>query len=170
VRLRATSQDRVSEVITVPMGDHAPLPGGYSLAVSQYFPNYKNQFGPVVEMHLNTPDGRHGRPFLVYKGFPGFDKKRNDVFAFDLLDAQQAYSTGLQVAKDPGVEVVWVGCTLMVLGTLVAFFLSHRRIWVTISQEDGKVKVLAGGSGHRNQPGFALFFDEFKQELQDTLS
>ena len=67
----------------------------------------------------------------------------------------------LQVAKDPGVEIVWIGYTLMVLGTLIAFFLSHRRIWVTLSEEEGRVKVLVGGSGHRNQPGFALYFDEF---------
>ena len=29
--------------------------------------------------------------------------------------------TGLQVAKDPGVWVVWLGCTLMMVGIYVAF-------------------------------------------------
>ena len=48
--------------------------------------------------------------------------------------------TGLQVAKDPGVWIVWLGCTLMMAGYLyVAFFMSHRRIWVRI--ENGTVTI-----------------------------
>jgi len=168
-RLRVTPRDGEPFEVSGRKGDHVELKGGYSLAVTDYYDNLQS-LGPAVIVHLNTPDGRHGKQFPVFKNFPGFDKKRGAEFSVDLLDYQQSFFTGLQVAKDPGVEIVWVGCTLMVLGTLIAFFLSHRRIWVTLSPEGGKVKVLVGGSGHRNQPGFALFFDEFKKELQDTLS
>jgi len=167
--LRVTPRDGgESFMISGRQGDHVALKGGYSVAVTDYEDNYRG-VGAAVQLHLNTPDGRHGEERWVFT-HPGFDKKRGDVFAFDLVDYQKKFFTGLQVAKDPGVEIVWIGCTLMVLGTLIAFFLSHRRIWVTLSEEEGRVKVLVGGSGHRNQPGFALYFDEFKKELQDTLS
>jgi cytochrome c biogenesis protein len=169
LRLRVTPRGGAPVEVTGRMGDHIPLPGGASVAVTKYIPSYQN-LGPAIQLHLNTPDGRHGSPFVVFKNYPEFDKKRGDAFAVALLDYQQKFYTGLQVARDPGVEVVWVGCTLMVFGTLIAFFLSHRRIWVTLSAEGDKVKVLAGGNGHRNQTGFALFFDEFKKELQEKIS
>jgi len=149
-------------------GEHIALPNGGSFAISGYAEQYQN-FGPAVQMHVNTPDGSHGNPFVVLQRFPGFDAKRGGDYAFDLLGYDQKYYTGLSVAKDPGVEIVWIGCTLMVLGTLAAFFLSHRRIWITVSSLKGKTAVVVGGSAHRNQPAFELFFDSFREELKEEL-
>jgi cytochrome c biogenesis protein len=66
--------------------------------------------------------------------------------------------------------VVWLGCLLMVLGSCGAFFLSHRRIWVSIQPLDKGIGVKFGGAAHRNQPAFALFFDELKKDFDDALS
>ena len=60
--------------------------------------------------------------------------------------------------------------TLLVVGSCGAFFLSHRRIWVTIQPLEKGIGVKLGGNAHRNQPAFALFFDELKKDLDDALS
>ncbi len=86
------------------------------------------------------------------------------------MGIQQGFYTGLQVAKDPGVWVVWLGCFLMVIGSCGAFFLSHRRLWVTIQPLSKGVGVKLGGSAHRNQPAFTLYFDTLKKELNDALA
>ncbi len=52
-----------------------------------------------------------------------------------LFSAKQRYATGLQVVKDPGVWIVYVGFALLLLGLYIAFFLSHKRIWVHIHNE-----------------------------------
>lgn len=39
--------------------------------------------------------------------------------------------TGLIVARDPGVWLVWTGSLLLVGGIFLVFFFPHRRIWVT---------------------------------------
>jgi len=57
-----------------------------------------------------------------------------------------------------------------VVGTMVAFFLSHRRIWITLQPVDGKVGVKLGGSAHRNQPAFEIYFDDLKQKIKDQLA
>jgi cytochrome c biogenesis protein len=59
---------------------------------------------------------------------------------------------------------------LIVLGSCGAFFLSHRRIWVSIEQLDKGIGVKFGGNAHRNQPAFVLYFDELTEEFNDTLS
>jgi len=74
--------------------------------------------------------------------------------------------TGLEVAKDPGVEIVWVGCFLMVIGIYFAFFMSHRRIWVRI--EDSAVTV--GGNASKNQGGFRLAFEGLVDRLKMVLA
>ncbi len=52
-----------------------------------------------------------------------------------LFSAKQRYATGLQVVKDPGVWIVYLGFSLLLLGLFITFFLSHRRIWAYIDNE-----------------------------------
>jgi cytochrome c biogenesis protein len=74
------------------------------------------------------------------------------------IRARQLYATGLQVARDPGVWWVYIGCGLMMIGLFVAFFMSHRKVWAFISEENGKVSVLFAGSANKNKPGFEKTF------------
>ncbi|MDW7644513.1 MAG: cytochrome c biogenesis protein ResB [Desulfuromonadales bacterium] len=167
VRVRTRSTGEEQEILAR-QGEHVALPGGRSFAITASTPSY-DRFGPAIQMHVNSADGQHGNPFVVLQNFPDFDAQRGDEFIFSLLQINQSYYTGLQVGKDPGVWVVWLGCFLMIFGSLAAFFISHRRIWVTLQPVDGKIGVRIGGSAHRNQPAFELFFDDFKAKLKDEL-
>jgi cytochrome c biogenesis protein len=158
-----------------PQGKHLTLPGGDALIPVGYAESYQN-FGPAAQVNIDAGDQKQGTPFIVFKNYPQFDEKRGGKYAISLLNVEQSYYTGLQVAKDPGVWVVWLGCLLIVLGSCGAFFLSHRRIWVSIQPlgaEAGDKKGIGikfGGNAHRNQPAFALYFDELKKDFNDTLS
>lgn len=150
-------------------GQHIPLPGGYAFAITDYTPTY-DRFGPAAQMHVNTPDGQHGAPFIILQQFPQFDQKRGGIFSFTLVGYEEPpMYTGLQVAKDPGVWVVWLGCFLMIFGSCGAFFFSHRRVWICLEENNGKTRVRVAASAHRNQPAFSMAFDELKQELGKTI-
>jgi len=87
------------------------------------------------------------------------------------LTVKQLYATGLQVTKDPGVWFVYIGCGMMLFGLYVAFFMSHRKIYVLVSPGEGQGStVLFAGSAHKNKLGFekvfARFVDDFKQRGQ----
>lgn len=78
------------------------------------------------------------------------------------------YYTGLQVARDPGVPVVWAGCILITIGLLISFFMSHRRVWVKVaSKAGGQVTVQAVGNASRNRIAFERWFEEFDQEMRE---
>lgn len=83
-----------------------------------------------------------------------------------LLSSKQIYATGLQVSKDPGVWVVYCGCGLMLLGLVIAFFMSHQRIWLYIKEDDGGVSILLTGSANKNRTGFANIFNDLAEILQ----
>ncbi|HIJ78814.1 MAG: cytochrome c biogenesis protein ResB [Desulfobulbaceae bacterium] len=82
--------------------------------------------------------------------------------------ASQLYATGLQVTKDPGVWTVYFGCILMLVGLYVAFFLSHRRIWVYINKEDGQCRVLVCGTSSKNKLGFEKDFSALSERFRQN--
>lgn len=86
-----------------------------------------------------------------------------------LVSVKQMYATGLQVAKDPGVWTVYVGCGLMMLGLYMAFFMSHRRIWFFRKNTQGEVKLYLGGSANKNKMAFARDFNAVVKSVDKTI-
>jgi cytochrome c biogenesis protein len=83
------------------------------------------------------------------------------------VSAKQMFATGLQVAKDPGVWTVYTGCALMIIGLIVAFFMSHQRIWLYIREEtDGKSSILMAGNANKNKAGFEKTFQALTQTMK----
>ena len=49
---------------------------------------------------------------------------------------------GLKVVKDPGVNIIWVGAALMIVGMVLLFYLPRRRVWALCKQTpDGSTEV-----------------------------
>ena len=82
--------------------------------------------------------------------------------------SEQVFATGLQIAKDPGVWPVYIGCIMMLLGLFVAFFLSHKRLWVYIYEEENKTRILLSGSSNKNKVGFENMFNALVEKLEDN--
>ncbi len=84
-----------------------------------------------------------------------------------LEDYDQTYYTGLQLAKDPGMDVVWIGSGLLVGGLCIMFYVAHRKVWVKIQeQEDGQVKVEVTGLSNRNPVAFEQEFDDLEKQIK----
>jgi cytochrome c biogenesis protein len=147
-------------------GERLALPGGAFLSVMEATMNVRpflKEFdGPGAQVEFTPAGGGKSQPFVILsQKYDSFNAQRGDnlIISFDGMD--QKFFTGLQVAKDPGVWVVWLGCALMVIGISMAFFMSHRRIWARIA-DDG---VTIGGSASKNPAGFEISFDELVQKL-----
>jgi cytochrome c biogenesis protein len=151
--------------ISVAQGETVRLPNGESLRALDYTqdisPNIPQLSGQAVRMELLPREGA-SRIFLLLRNYPAFDDMRggDQVFSFDGVD--EKWRTGLQVTKDPGVGIVWAGCILLVGGIFMAFFLSHRRIWIRI----GGGRVVIAGSAGKNQGAFRDFFDGLSEKLK----
>lgn len=88
-----------------------------------------------------------------------------------LTDYHQVYYTGLQLAQDPGMNVVWVGSAILVVGLCIMFYMPHRKLWLVIRPAtDGKQEVLLAGSTNRNQMAFKKTFHEMFTELDKDFS
>jgi len=72
----------------------------------------------------------------------------------EFLDYWGVEYTGMQVRKDPGVFIVYLGCLLMAIGLYMTFFMSHKKVWINISEEKNNVNVLVGASANKNRAAF----------------
>jgi cytochrome c biogenesis protein len=83
---------------------------------------------------------------------------------------KQLYSTGLQVAKDPGVWIVYGGCFFLLFGLYLAFFHSHQKIWISLEKNGSAATVVLAGTTNKNKLGFARRFQYLGEHLDSQLS
>jgi cytochrome c biogenesis protein len=81
------------------------------------------------------------------------------------VSVKQMYATGLQVAKDPGVWVVYFGCFMMMSGLYVAFFMSHRRVWLVTNAKGKTGSLMIAGTTNKNRLGFEKTFSDLVSTL-----
>jgi cytochrome c biogenesis protein len=146
-------------------GQKVGLPGYGAVTGLDYQQDFQG-LGPALLVALEKP-GSPPAQFWLPRGRPESDRQREDPYYFSFGGLSQAFYTGLQVAKDPGVNIVWVGCALMVIGITIAFFMSHQRIWVRLTPSpDGRVDVVLAGAASRNRLAFEKKFEKIQNDLK----
>lgn len=167
--LRAVSKEGKSQEVQVRVGDTFTIPGtGIEARVVNYSPALS--FDPAGRPFTYEENMSNPAVFLEFSGaqkFSGWVFKRlprtwqlPDGNRVEFLDYWGVQYTGMQVRKDPGVWIVYLGCLIMAVGLYITFFMSHRRIWVNVSEDKGGVKVLVAASAHRNKAAFERTIDK----------
>jgi cytochrome c biogenesis protein len=148
-------------------GEEVALDGGIKLQVlestqdvRQYMPEFS---GPAAKVQLTMP-GKSPESFIVFKNHPEIEEQRKGELVIQYGGADEKLYTGLQVAKDPGVWIVWLGCALMTIGICMAFFLSHNRLWIRISGG----RAVLGGTASKNPAAFERKFEEYVEKLKQV--
>jgi cytochrome c biogenesis protein len=70
-----------------------------------------------------------------------------------IADFLPRYYTGLQVSRDPGVWVVYIGFILMIIGIYISFFMSHQQICVEVVSKGEASDVMVAGTSNKNKMG-----------------
>jgi len=158
--------------VKVPSDGSAQLPDGGEMHVLDATPDVASfeadKSGPAAQIEVHGPNGQTTKS-VVYANYPDLNlqsARKNGGPLFRYTGGQENQYTGLQVARDPGVGIVWFGCLLMVVGVYCAFFLSHRRVWVRI--QDGEIVI--GGNTNKNPAGFELAFEKLVQKIKGELA
>lgn len=85
-----------------------------------------------------------------------------------LDDYDQTYYTGLQLAKDPGMDVVWIGSAGLTIGLCIMFYIAHRKVWIRVEKRDGRVELQVTGMSNRNPIAFEQEFEDLEQQIKDA--
>ncbi|MGA1839969.1 MAG: cytochrome c biogenesis protein ResB [bacterium] len=118
---------------------------------------------PAVQLMI-TKEGEE--PFLVWGfSFPDFHMIKKGQYIYTFKDYKGKMYTGLQVGKDPGVWIVWIGCILLMLGVILVLFSSHQRVWARLSPSDRGCTIQVIGHADKNKIGFENKLNQVWQEL-----
>ena len=181
VRLRISQDGERSQnsAFEVEKGLSVPLPGSEAqFRVAEVEGNLRGMMGPAVLISVLSDRGKETR-FWVFQNIdmlrkrfppamfqsPVLNPSSFKPYTFFLDGIETKYYTGLQVNRDPGVPLVWLGFFLIIAGLFVTFFMSHRRVWVRLSQSKGQVRVSVAGTTNKNPVGLEKELDQLRQKL-----
>jgi cytochrome c biogenesis protein len=107
---------------------------------------------PAVAIDFDIPGEKKFRGWILRR-YPetGILPGGNSVKFVDFWGVEY---TGLQVAKDPGVWLIYLASILMTIGLYICFFISHKKIWIQITNNGDHAGITVGGSSNRNRLAF----------------
>ncbi len=183
VHLKIARKENSPETLAmeVEQGKPVSLPDGKAqFQVLQVDANLRGMMGPAAMISVKPEQGdemkfwvfqqvemlRKRFPEVMFRA-PILDPSSFKPYTFFLEKLENRYYTGLQVARDPGVSWVWLGCSFMVGGFFVTFFTSHRRVWVRVSRSKGKTCISVAGRANKNPVGMERELEQVTSRLQN---
>ena len=85
-----------------------------------------------------------------------------------MAKAGERFYTVLQAVNDPGVPLVAGGGILLVIGLMVSFFFSHRRIRVRVEERKGRSRIGVAGRSNRDPAGMERELERLTAAIRET--
>ena len=124
---------------------------------------------PAVQIWVKDRSGRGAKAFWLLEGNErDFDYGSNS-YKISLVNITERYLTGLQVKKDPGVWIVWLGFAILLFGFGVVFWVPHQRIWLWIGRKDEKTFVILTGQINKNRLRFEKNIKTVEEALDSSI-
>ncbi len=120
---------------------------------------------PALELEVSRSDGTQWKTW-AFQNMPDSHGTPNLPYDVRFESVRMNHFTGLQIAKQPGQNVIWAGCFLMVAGLIVSFYASHQRVWALLRVNDRGQNVLwLGGTSNKNKLDFERKFRALERSL-----
>jgi cytochrome c biogenesis protein len=146
--------------VLAPFGKKVDIPGGTDkIEAADYREHFRledgSEGGPALGVNLYSEKEATVGLWLP-ENRPGYDKMRHGDYYFTVKEVTLKKYTGLQVNKDPGEWVVWLASVMLIVGIMIALFMSHKKLWIKLRKDKkGTVEVTVGGTVNKNRAAFA---------------
>jgi len=165
------SRDGKSTILNLRFGDSFQIPGtNISGKIVNFSPalrldehghasTYTNMMNNPAVLIEFSESGKQTASAWILKRHPE-TWQLPDGNKLEFLNLWGVQYTGLQVRKDPGVWVVYLGCLAMSIGLFIALFMSHRKLWVRISEDKNNSRVIIAATANKNRAAFERKIDK----------
>ncbi len=168
LKIRIVSSDGEQKVINLSAFDKGLWPEkNLLIGIIKYLPNVHG--APAARVFVGNPSGNDGDAVWLLKGHDREVRFGKNTYRISLISAKEKFMTGLQVKKDPGVWIVWLGCALMVIGFGIVFWVGHKRLWLWVGQNGEKLQVILAGQTNKNKVAFEKEFEKIKSEIDKRI-
>ena len=124
---------------------------------------------PAIHLQVTQPGSEVTNAWVLAKS-PELHPPNDTGINFRFVSVEMDFTTGLQVAREPGQWLIWTGCLLLTTGLMMALYLSHIRIWGIVAVDrKGKPVLLLGGQPSKYRENFERKFHELTDEIAGAL-
>ena len=95
--------------------------------------------------------------------------KATELAGLTFTFERESQFTGLSVARDPGVTLVWLGALLLFVGFVIRFTMPHKRLWARIVARPNGAVVGMASLGSR-EAALGNEFDNIVNDIRSALS
>lgn len=157
--VRVVSKDGKAVDLKLRLGDTFEIPGtdisgrliDFSPALRlDNFATYTNQMNNPAVLVEFSESGKHKFSGWILRRHPE-TWQLPEGSRVEFIDLWGVEFTGLQVRKDPGVWIVYLGCITISIGLFIAFFMSHRKVWVSVVEDKNNARVVIGATANKNR-------------------
>ncbi len=186
LELRKPADPAVLKTVTLNVGQRAAVesPDVTGIIVRRFVPDFVIGEGNQIQSRSEEPNNPAAlveawngeeRVFSgwVFAKFPDFGQGHAPDKAADapkiavvLKDYSAAPYSVLEAAKDPGANLIWLGCLLISVGFFLAFYWPPREIRVVLEESQGKVDLAAGGQAAKSREAFQAEFDGIFESIR----
>jgi cytochrome c biogenesis protein len=121
---------------------------------------------PALLVEFSEP-GKPASPGWILRRYPE-TWQLPEGSRVEFIDLWGVEFTGLQVRKDPGVWIVYLGCTTISIGLFIAFFMSHRKLWVSVVEEKNNTRIVVGATANKNRAALEKKIDRMISLVQKS--
>jgi cytochrome c biogenesis protein len=136
---------------------------GFNSTDKKVYSKTAEHANPAIRLAI-TEGTMQTSPWIFYH-YPELFDIKGSKYAFELTGYQPKKFTGLQITKDPGVIIVWIGSTMIVVGITLSSFIYHRRLWAKVIPNERGVMVHLGGTTHKSQIDFNKEFRKLTERI-----
>ncbi len=180
LKISLEGSDKKPYSVIAEMGKEISLPEGKgSFQVADVRADIM-RLGPAALISIKPKTGNL-QDFWIFKNYemaikkmpapminsPKFNPSSFKPYTFSLQGIETKYYTGLQVNRDPGVNIVWAGCFFMIAGLFATFFMSHQRIWVRIERSARGTRISIAGTANKNPVGLEREIEKLLGHMKD---
>jgi len=141
----------------------------FDTSTKRVFSRSTEHKNPAVLLEVYEKGKLISRPW-IFLNFPDAHMSKDDSrFSFQLINYQPVSFSGLQVSKDPGVNIVWAGFFLLTLGLTLTFTVSYKRFWLCLEESGDKISLVLSGNANKNHLSFETEFARTADDLKKIL-
>jgi cytochrome c biogenesis protein len=173
--IRKSGDPAFSKAVTLKTGERIQVDDTdiSQVAVRRFVPDFVLGEGNEVRSRSNEPNNPaalveawkgeerifSGWVFARYPDFGQGHGAGQSTLSFVLKNYEARQFSVLEAARDPGANVIWLGCLFVTVGCFLAFYWPPREVRVVLEETQGKVEVTAGGYAPKSREAFQAEFE-----------
>jgi cytochrome c biogenesis protein len=152
----------------------------FAMGSGGFITQSNNLDNPAVVIRAYWSGLTEARRKVLFSRFPDLDfgkmrsgdtKTENEPFTLVLRsDIKTVPVTGIEISRDPGTAVVYIGFYFITVGIIIGFYFSHRKIWMRLTKSKDAATLEIYGTASRNKYQFEKYLENLVKDLESFLS